>query len=73
MAKPHKYSIDLKLTLAVSTEDDYEAQGFIEDFLQALQYVTSSDDPKDDHYRILASQFYWLSFTDHGEIAEGEF
>jgi hypothetical protein len=73
MAKPRKYTIDLNLTLAVSAEDDYEARDYIEDFLNALQYVASSDDPDDDHYRILASKFYWLSFTDHGEIEEGEF
>ena len=73
MAKPHKYTINMKLTLAVSADDEYEAQDFIEDFLHALQMVASSDDTDDDHYRIPATSFDWLSFTDHGEIKEGEF
>lgn len=73
MAKPRKYTIDMKMTLAVSAEDEYEAQDFIEDFLNALQMVASSDDPDDDHYRILRAAYDWLSFTDHGELEEGEF
>lgn len=73
MARPRKYTIDMKLTLAVSAEDEYEAQNFIEDFLNALQMVASSDDAEDDHYRIYKAIYNWLSFTDHGEIQEGEF
>ena len=73
MARPHKYTINMKLTLAVSADDEYEAQDFIEDFLHALQMVASSDDTDDDHYRSPAASFDWLSFTDHGEIKEGEF
>ena len=73
MAQPRKYTIDMKLTLAVSAEDEYEAQDFIEDFLNALQMVASSDDADDDHYRIDKAIYNWLSFTDHGEIQEGEF
>ena len=71
MAK--KYTIDLKMTLAVSADDDYEAQNFVEDFLHGLQMLAYSDDPNDDHYRIETAIFDWLSFTDHGEIKEGEF
>ena len=73
MAKPHKYTINMKLTLAVSAEDEYVAQDFIEDFLNALQMVASSDDAEDDHYRIPMASFDWLSFADHGELEEGEF
>ena len=73
MANPRKYTIDMKLTLAVSAEDEYEAQDFIEDFLNALQMVASSDDPDDDHYRIDKAKYDWLSFTDHGILEEGEF
>lgn len=73
MARPRKYTIDMKLTLAISAEDEYEAQDFIEDFLNALQMVASSDDPDDDHYRIDMAKYDWLSFTDHGALEEGEF
>ena len=73
MARPHKYTINMKLTLAVSADDEYEAQDFIEDFLNALQMIASSDDPNDDHYRVPMASFDWLSFTDHGELEEGEF
>lgn len=68
-----KYTINMRLKLAVSAQDEYEAQDFIEDFLNALQAIASSDDPDDDHYRVLMASFDWLSFTDHGELEEGEF
>ena len=65
MARPRKYTIDMNLILAVSAEDEHEARDLIENFLNTLE--------PDDHYRILMSKFYWLGFTDHGEIKEGEF
>ena len=73
MARPRKYTIDMNLTLAISAEDEHEARDLIENFLNTLEPAISSDDPSDDHYRILMSKFYWLGFTDHGEIKEGEF